>query len=106
MSQQLRIVTAQLNFLVGDIVGNTEKIIVAIQKARNELRADLILFPELALSGYSAEDQLLRSDFETAIKNALQIIQKNTHGIDVVLTYPEYTSQGIYNTASVMRDKK
>lgn len=106
MSEQLRIVIAQLNFFVGDIEGNTQKIITAIQKARDELHGDLVLFPELALCGYPPEDLLLRSDFEESIKHAVKIIQEISTDIDVVLTLPEYTSNGVYNAAYVIRDKK
>lgn len=106
MSEQLRIVVAQLDFCVGDIAGNTQKIITAIQQARDIEKGDLILFPELALCGYPPEDLLLRPDFEQAIQVALESIQENTHNIDVVLCHPQHTLQGIYNTASVIRNQK
>lgn len=48
----LRVVMAQLNLLVGDIPGNTEKIVVAAREARDRWRADAIVFPELTVTGY------------------------------------------------------
>ena len=51
-STDLRIVMAQLNFMVGDIHSNAERIIAASLRARDELAADAIVFPELALTGY------------------------------------------------------
>ena len=67
----LHIAVAQLNFLAGDINGNTQIILNTIQKAK-QASVDLLVFPELALSGYPAEDLLLRKDFETQIIEALK----------------------------------
>lgn len=106
MSESIRIIVAQLNFYVGDIANNTKKILTAIQQARDVHKGDLILFPELALCGYLPEDLLLRSDFELAIQQAVQTIQENVCNIDVVLSYPHYTTGGIYNTACVIRNQK
>jgi len=52
MSRSLRIVMGQLNLLVGDIDGNADKLIRAANRARDEIGGDLIVFPELALTGY------------------------------------------------------
>jgi len=103
---KLRIIVAQLNFWVGDIQGNTQKIIDAIQTARDEWQADLVVFPELAICGYPPEDLLLRSDFHQQIKEALQIIQQHAIGIDVLLGYPHHTKEGMYNAACLIRQKK
>lgn len=62
-SSTLRVVMAQLDFLVGDIAGNVDKIIRAATEARDHLHADLIAFPELTLTGYPPEDLLLRPGF-------------------------------------------
>ena len=53
---------AQLDFLVGDIPGNAGKVIAAAQEARERLAADLIVFPELTLTGYPPEDLLCLLD--------------------------------------------
>ena len=55
-SSSLRVVMAQLDFLVGDIAGNMDKIMTAAAEARDRLHADLIVFPELTLTGYPPED--------------------------------------------------
>ena len=75
MSTIFRIAVAQLNFLVGDIKGNTQIILDSIQKAK-QASVDLLIFPELALCGYPPEDLLLREDFKSQIKHALKIIQE------------------------------
>lgn len=103
MPNPLNIIIAQLNFLVGDISGNTRKIIENTQKARDIFNADLIVFPELALSGYPAEDLLLRKDFHAEIKLALETLKKSIKGIDVLFGYPELIGGTLYNAAAVIR---
>ncbi len=100
----LRIIIAQLNFPVGDITGNTQKMIAATQQARDELKGDMIIFPELALSGYPPEDLLLRTDFHQQIQQALQAICAQTTGITVVLGYPEKTGAQLYNAVCVIEN--
>ncbi len=104
MGDNLRLVAAQLNFWVGDIEGNAEKIVSAAVRARDELRADLIAFPELALLGYPPDDLLLRSGLPPAIEAGLERIRREIHGIHVVVGHPEYAEEGIYNGASIFRD--
>src|SRR5690554_1570076 len=58
--RKLRVVMAQLDFLVGDIPGNTERVLKAAQQAQELHQADIVLFPELCLTGYPPEDLLLR----------------------------------------------
>lgn len=106
MPETLRIAVGQLNFWVGDISGNAEKILNAANKARDELKADLIVFPELALSGYPSEDLLLRPDFQHQIDKALIYLQKKISGIDVILGHPQTVDKKIYNSASLIRDHK
>jgi NAD+ synthase (glutamine-hydrolysing) len=101
----LRIAVAQFNFLVGDIAGNTQKISAAIQEAK-QAHAELIVFPELALSGYPPEDLLLRKDFANSISKALKSIQKQSADIAIILGYPDSTPHGIYNAASLMQKQK
>lgn len=106
MSNVLKIVMAQLNFCVGDIKGNTQKIIATIAKARAELHADLVVFPELSLCGYPPEDLLLRADFHAQIKQAINDIKQHCQGIAVIIGYPHHTAQGTYNTASVFSERE
>ena len=106
MSDNLRIVLAQLNFTVGDIDGNTKKIIEAIAKAKNEQHADLIIFPELAVTGYPLEDLLHRQCLFLQVDNAMKEICKQVKGIDVLLGYPEKSKRGTFNSAAWIRDGK
>ena len=100
----LRIALAQLDLRVGDVFGNAERIIGAAREARDRHRADLVVFPELALTGYPPEDLLLRRGMRTRVEKALSDIKEAIAGIDVLFGYPEYTEAGIYNAACLMRD--
>ncbi len=100
----LRIVMAQLNFLVGDIAGNAEKIIQATTAARDNLHADLIVFPELCLVGYPPEDLLFRPELYERIAAAMLRIKANVKNIDLIMGYPEQTVNGSYNKAVLIRD--
>lgn len=104
MSQLLRIALAQFDFPVGAIAGNTERIIEFIAHARDELGADVVLFPELAISGYPPEDLLLRPGFLADCERAVQRIAAATHGIAAVVGWPQSAGSVVYNAASVLRD--
>ncbi|MGE0082536.1 MAG: NAD+ synthase [Thiohalomonadaceae bacterium] len=100
----LRIALAQLNPTVGDIGGNAAKIIAWALRARDELKADLVVFPELALTGYPPEDLLLRPAFLDRTLAGLEEIKRQVRGIDVILGYPRTATGGLYNAASLLRD--
>jgi NAD+ synthase (glutamine-hydrolysing) len=102
----LCITLAQLNFLVGDIEGNAQKIITATQTARAEHHADIILFPELTLTGYPPEDLLLRADLYERINAVLPAIFAQASNIAIVIGYPIRTATGYYNRASFIHDQK
>ena len=68
----LRIALAQIDLLVGDVHGNLERMIAAARRARDELRADLVMFPELTLSGYPPEDLLFHRGLRLQIERALE----------------------------------
>jgi NAD+ synthase (glutamine-hydrolysing) len=106
MSASLRIALAQLNLFVGDVAGNTQRIIASSAEARDRLRADLVLFPELSLSGYPPEDLLFHAGLRQQVKTALDRVRQETSGINVVTGYPEYVDEDIYNSAAVLRDGK
>jgi len=95
---------AQINPLVGDIDGNVQRILEACTRARDALHADVVVFPELALSGYPPEDLLLRPGFHLAALHGLERIRKAVHGIDVIVGYPHHAVGGLYNAASLLRD--
>jgi NAD+ synthetase len=100
----LRIALAQFDFLVGAVARNAERIAALIAEARDLHRADLVLFPELALSGYPPEDLLLRPSFLAECAAALQRIAAAAQGIVAVVGWPEAAGPVVYNAASVLRD--
>ncbi|MBS0607151.1 MAG: NAD+ synthase, partial [Verrucomicrobia bacterium] len=103
----MRVVVAQLNPIVGDLEGNTQKIIQAIERAR-EREADIILFPELTLCGYPPEDLLLHPSFIDAQQRYLEMIIRSSARLMVVVgLVRRNTSQGekpIFNSAAVIQD--
>lgn len=102
----LRIAIAQLDFLVGDLRGNADRVLQAAREARDRLRAHAIVFPELALAGYPPEDLILRRDFMAQAERALDDIAGQVHGIDVIVGFPEHRTGMPYNSAAVLRDGK
>lgn len=104
MPATLRIALAQFDFPVGDITGNARRIADWIAEARDVHRADLVLFPELALSGYPPEDLLIRPSFLRDCETALQSIANDVHGIVAVVGWPQSAGAVTYNAASVLRD--
>jgi len=106
MADRLRIALGQLNLLVGDVSGNAAKMIAAAKRARDELKADVVLFPELALTGYPPEDLLLRPDLSVRVELALGEMLRNISGIDVILGYPKRQYGKLFNAASLLRGGK
>ncbi len=106
MKQQLRMVMAQINLLVGDVDGNTARVIDCARQARDDFNADAIIFPELTLTGYPPEDLLLRPGLTLSVLRGLERIKKEVSGIDVILGYPSEEKDGLYNTAALIRDGK
>lgn len=101
MVKKIRIVLAQLNLTVGDIAGNLEKHIQAAISARDDLSADIIVFPELGLTGYPAEDLLFQNDFLNAAQKALEHFIATVKDIYCIVSHPHMTSQGLYNSCSL-----
>jgi NAD+ synthase (glutamine-hydrolysing) len=103
----LRIALAQLNLHVGDIAGNVEKMRATAARARDELKAQVVVFPELAITGYPPEDLLLRADFIAAAEQGLSGLARATAGIDVIIGHPQRRHDGkLYNAASLLRAGK
>ena len=101
---KLRVALAQFDFPVGDIAGNARRIGEAIAQARDAHGADLVLFPELALSGYPPEDLLIRPSFLRDCEAALAQVAAGVHGIVAVVGWPQSAGAVTYNAASVLRD--
>ncbi len=104
MTETLKIALAQLNFTVGDVRGNTDKVIAESLRARDDLGADLVLFPELTLTGYPPEDLLFHAGLKRRVSEGLQRVIESTRGIAVMLGYPEYQASHIYNSAILLED--
>ncbi len=104
MSATLRIALAQLNIPVGDVDGNTQRVINAAARARDELNADLVLFPELTLTGYPPEDLLFHAGVRRQVIIGLERVRAEVRGITAVVGYPEYVDKTIYNACAVVRD--
>ena len=98
----MRIALAQLNLLVGDVQGNAARVIEATRRAVATERADLVLFPELTLSGYPPEDLLFHRGFRRQIEAGLARLMREVRDVPLVLGFPEYTSAGIYNSAALI----
>ncbi|MBL6744686.1 MAG: NAD+ synthase [Pseudomonadales bacterium] len=106
MTTRFKIIMAQLDFLVGDIDGNTDKIIRVARRASEELGADMVVFPELAITGYPPEDLLLRPSLKPRIIKALDRICAADIDAYLVVGYPETTAEGVYNALAVLRGSK
>src|SRR5688572_591439 len=96
----LRIALAQLDFLVGDVQGNATRVVNTARQARQELQADLAVFPELALSGYPPEDLLFHRGFRRQIDAGLERVRREVNDVAVIVGYPEYSGTDIYNSAA------
>ena len=104
MTRILRIAMAQFDFPVGDVAGNRERIARMIAEARDTHAADIVLFPELALSGYPPEDLLYRPSFLRDCEVALNGIATDVRGIVAVVGWPQADGAVVFNAASVLRD--
>ena len=105
ISQYMRLAIAQINCTVGDIAGNSDKIVAAASQAKAK-GASLLITPELALTGYPPEDLLLREDFNQASDTALLELAKKTKSITVLVGHPRVFEGACYNAASVLQDGK
>ncbi|MDY0250188.1 MAG: NAD+ synthase [Pseudomonas sp.] len=98
MTTALRAVLAQLNMRVGDIDGNLQRILDASVHAKQHQQADLIIFPELSLCGYNAQDLLLRDSMQVRIERALaQLCTALPHNLHVLVGYPWLEQNVRYN---------
>ena len=102
MGETLKIALAQLDLLVGDVRGNAAKVIASARRARSELGADLVLYPELALSGYPPEDLLFHRGFRRQIEAGLKQLCAELPDARVLVGFPEYAGGVIYNSAALI----
>ncbi len=97
----LRIACAQINCVVGDLAGNVERILAAYEAAVDEV-CDIVLFPELTLTGYPPEDLLLKSAFVTEAENALDKLVPRIGETVAVVGLPLFDDDLLYNAAAVI----
>lgn len=102
VSTNLRVAIAQMNMTVGDLDGNTAKIIDCIGQAK-EAGADIVTFPELAITGYPPEDLLLKNGFVQHNIECLHKIAEHTKGITAVVGFADL-QEDIFNAAAVISD--
>ena len=102
--RKLRLALAQINSTVGDIEGNTEKIISLIKEAKAK-DCDIIAFPELAITGYPPEDLLFKTSFIKANLRALEKIANHSRNIISIIGFVD-KNKDIYNAAAVLLDGK
>src|SRR5881296_4058861 len=103
-ASQLRLAMAQINVVVGDIEGNAQKIIEWLDRAR-DANADIVTFPELALTGYPPEDLLLKPQFIDANLEALDRIVSRTRDIMAIVGFVD-RQDDIFNAAAVAQNGK
>ncbi|MFT5084618.1 MAG: NAD+ synthase (glutamine-hydrolyzing) [Lentisphaeria bacterium] len=98
----LNIAMAQINPLVGDITGNCAKISETVKQAQQECKVDIVVFPELTLTGYPPEDLLLRPSLEFRVNSAIQGLCEQSFSVYVVIGYPKKVNGKLYNMAGVI----
>ena len=98
----MRLALAQMNTVVGDLDGNRERIVRRLEEAR-EAGADLVLFPELATTGYPPEDLLLRPGFLRAAAKTLEAVAAETKGVAALVGAP-HLDRDLFNACAVCAD--
>lgn len=103
MDRSYRVALAQINTTVGDLNGNTEKIIENIKKAKQR-DADLVIFPELTTTGYPPKDLLLKPSFIKENEETLDKIISESKDIAVVIGFVNEVRENIYNAAALIQN--
>ena len=101
----MKIAIAQLNYTIGDVDGNTSKIIDAINRAKSQ-RADLVIFAEQSVSGTPAFDLLRKTTFLELCEDALVEIASCCDGIAAIVGLPILTQEGTISAAALIQDRK
>src|SRR4051812_31701357 len=95
----MRLALAQIDPTVGDLEGNRELILARIEEARRA-GADLVVLPELAVTGYPPEDLLLRPGFVSAARDSLELIAAETHDLVALVGVP-LSDGDLYNACAI-----
>lgn len=106
MTQRLRIALCQINPTVGDLEGNSKKILDFYGRACREFGPDLVVFPECGLVGYPPEDLLLRESFVQANLKALQRLARRTGRAGMIVGFVAKREGKIYNAAAVLGNQR
>lgn len=101
----IRIALAQISTQVGNCVGNADRMLAAIARARQELQAQVIVFPELTLTGYPPEDLLLRADFLAQCEAQVHRIAAAAPDLTVIFGLPNRLSNGQLTNAALVLDQ-
>ncbi|HEV7717003.1 MAG TPA: NAD+ synthase [Steroidobacteraceae bacterium] len=104
MKPNLRFALAQLDLLVGDVQGNATRVVSTTRRAQAEMAADLVVFPELTLSGYPPEDLLFHRGFRRQVEAALTRMCSEIGSTGAIIGYPEYTGSDIYNSGALIAE--
>ncbi len=99
---KLRIALGQLNLLVGDVAGNAKAIVAAAERACGELDTDLLVLPELTLSGYPPEDLLFHRGFRVAIEKGMATLRTARASCGFLVGFPEYAGEQLFNSAALI----
>ncbi|MEM7283637.1 MAG: NAD+ synthase [Pseudomonadota bacterium] len=104
MTTSFRLALAQVNLSVGDVQDNTSKIIEFAHQAKLEHDAHVIAFPELTVTGYPPEDLLLHQGMRIRVAESVERLKSEISGIGVIVGYPEYVDDTIYNSLALIAD--
>ena len=106
MTDKIIVALAQLDLVVGDVAGNTEIILDQAARVRDEKRADLVIFPELSICGYPPEDLLFHAGLRRRVEHAMETIRDSVRDIAVLVGFPDYHDEDIFNACVVFKDGK
>jgi NAD+ synthase (glutamine-hydrolysing) len=96
----VRLALAQINSVVGDLEGNRERIVERIREA-HDANADVVLFPELAITGYPPEDLLFRPEFLRQARESLDLVAAETNDIAALVGFP-WLDRDLFNACAVL----
>lgn len=94
---------AQVNSIVGDIEGNTHRIIEFIERAKTQ-GAEIVVFPELVITGYPPQDLLYEQSFLSTNKDALEKVRSHTQGLVVIVGFVDFMDEKLFNSAAIFND--
>ncbi|MFC1620833.1 NAD+ synthase [Candidatus Omnitrophota bacterium] len=103
--KKAKIAIAQINTIVGDLVGNTEKILFCLNESAKK-RADIVVFPELSITGYPPEDLVLKPHFVKENIKCLNVIARAAKDIIAIVGFVDQKAKDLYNSAAVINNKK